>query len=307
MEDNKLLEKNKKVKRRVIIGFIVLILPNLWGLLKVNSLRQDLDSLRGDIYNQYNDMRTSLSSINTTVEETLKKQGSILSDFSYSVEGLDAENKTISINLKGTPKVYKEGLKFYFNYDCSDGDSKSVEGKLDKALNYSAKIAVPIRSTVKFGFTLDYGEEVKKETWEDEYIDQMEYQLQIMPQDFKGKYETKGDEVIIDGRIESVIYPSSIKENSVEEASCKIRINEEVIDEIKLEKSNEPSSEVSNYTGTIKGNYKLKKGDMFDVIVEVQDTYGFKYKYYSMTAINNNGTLNKLESSGANAFIQVEP
>jgi len=57
VEDNKLLEKNKKVKRRVIIGFIVLILLNLWGLLKVNSLRQDLDSLRGDIYNQYNDMR----------------------------------------------------------------------------------------------------------------------------------------------------------------------------------------------------------------------------------------------------------
>ncbi len=75
MEDNKLLEKNKKVKRRVIIGFIVLILLNLWGLLKVNSLRQDLDSLRGDIYNQYNDMRTSLSSINTTVEETLKSKG----------------------------------------------------------------------------------------------------------------------------------------------------------------------------------------------------------------------------------------
>jgi len=75
VEDNKLLEKNKKVKRRVIIGFIVLILLNLWGLLKVNSLRQDLDSLRGDIYNQYNDMRTSLSSINTTVEETLKSKG----------------------------------------------------------------------------------------------------------------------------------------------------------------------------------------------------------------------------------------
>lgn len=224
MEDNNLLEKNKKVKIRVIIGFIVLILLNLWGLLKVNSLRQDLDSLRSDIYNQYNDMRTSLSSINTTVEETLKKQGSILSDFSYSVEGLDAENKTISIKLKGTPKVYKEGLKFYFNYDCSDGDSKSVEGKLDKALNYSAKIAVPIRSTVKFGFTLDYGEEVKKETWEDEYIDQMEYQLQIMPQDFRGEYEMKGNEVIIDGWIESFIYPSSIEGNSVEEASCKIRI-----------------------------------------------------------------------------------
>jgi len=307
VEDNKLLEKNKKVKRIVIIGFIVLILLNIWSLSKVSSLTQDLDSLRGDIYNQYNDMRASLSSLNTTVEETLKKQGSILSDFSYSVEGLDIENKTISINLKGTPKVYKEGLKFYFNYDCSNGDRKSVEGKLDKALNYSAQITVPIRSTVKFEFTLDYGEEVKKEIWEDEYIDQMEYQLQVMPQDFRGEYETKGDEVIIDGWIESFIYPSSIEGNRVEEASCKIRINEEVIDEIKLEKSNEPSSEVSNYTGTLKGNYKLKNGDMFDVLVEVQDTYGFNYKYYSMTVINNNGTLNKWEYSGGNAFIQIEP
>ncbi len=46
---------------------------------------------------------------------------------------------------------------------------------------------------------------------------------------------------------------------------------------------------------------------MLDVLVEVQDTYGFKYKYYPMTSINNNGTLNKLESSGGNTFIQVEP
>ncbi|GAA0770261.1 hypothetical protein GCM10008908_12800 [Clostridium subterminale] len=307
MEDNKLLEKNKKVKKRIIIGFIVLILLNLWGLIKVNSLRQDLDSLRGDIYNQYNDMRTSLSSINTIVEENLKKQGSILSDFSYSVEGLDIENKAIIINLKGTPKIYKEGLKFYFNYECSNGDNKSVEGKLDKALNYSAKITVPIRSSVKFRFTLDYGEEVKKEIWEDEYIDRMEYQLQIMPQDFKGEYKTKGDEVIIDGRIECRIYPSSIEENRVEEALCKIRINEEVIDEIKLEKSNEVSSEYSHYTGDLKENYKLKNGDMLDVLVEVQDTYGFKYKYYSMTVINNNGSLNKWGYSGGNAVIQIEP
>lgn len=307
MEDNKLTDTNKKAKRRVIIGFIVLILLNVWSLLKIDSLRQDLDSLRGDIYNQYNDMRISLSSINTTVEETLKKQGSILSDFSYSVEGVDIENKAISINLKGTPKVYKEGLKFYFNYACSNGDSKSVEGKLDKNLNYSAKITVPIRSTVKFGFTLDYGEEVKKEIWEHEYIDKMEYQLQIMPQDFKGEYKTKGDEVIIDGWIESLIYPSSIEGNRVEEALCKIRINEEVIDEIKLEKSNEVSSEYSHYTGALKGNYKLKNGDMLDVLVEVQDTYGFKYKYYSMTVINNNGTLNKWDYSGGSAAIQIEP
>ncbi|HAK43179.1 MAG TPA: hypothetical protein DCM59_11390 [Clostridium sp.] len=307
MEENKSLDTNKKVKRRVIIGFIVLILLNVWSLLKIDSLQRGIENMRSDIGNLYSTMNTSMSSINTTVEETLKKQGSILSDFSYSVEGLDIENKTISINLKGTPKVYKDGLKFYFNYDCNDGDIKSVEGKLDKDLSYSAKIIVPIRSNVKFGFTLDYGEEVKKETWQQQYMDEGEYKLQVMPQDFRGQYKIKGDEVIIDGQIRSLIYPSSMGNNNVEKALCKIRLNEEVIDEIELDKNNEFSNEYSNYTGTLKENYKLKNGDLLDILVEVQDTYGFTYKYYPMTVINNNGTLNKWEYSGGSAAIQIEP
>ncbi|WP_346887694.1 hypothetical protein [Clostridium sp. UBA1056] len=307
MEENKSLDTNKKVKRRVIIGFIVLILLNVWSLLKIDSLQRDTENMRSDIGNLYSTMNTSMSSINTTVEETLKKQDSILSDFSYSVEGLDIENKAISINLKGTPKVYKDGLKFYFNYDCNDGDIKSVEGKLDKDLSYSAKIIVPIRSNVKFGFTLDYGEEVKKETWQQQYMDEGEYKLQVMPQDFRGQYKIKGDEVIIDGQIRALIYPSSMENNDVEKALCKIRLNEEVIDEIELDKNNEFSNEYSNYTGTLKENYKLKNGDLLDILVEVQDTYGFTYKYYSMTVVNNNGTLNKWEYSGGSAAIQIEP
>lgn len=307
MEENKSLDTNKKVKRRVIIGFIVLILLNVWSLLKIDSLQRDTENMRSDIGNLYSTMNTSMSSINTTVEETLKKQGSVLSDFSYSVEGLDIENKTISINLKGTPKVYKDGLKFYFNYDCNDGDIKSAEGKLDKDLSYSAKIIVPIRSNVKFGFTLDYGEEVKKETWQQQYMDEGEYKLQVMPQDFRGQYKIKGDEVIIDGQIRALIYPSSMENNNVEKALCKIRLNEEVIDEIELDKNNEFSNEYSNYTGTLKENYKLKNGDLLDILVEVQDTYGFTYKYYPMTVINNNGTLNKWEYSGGSVAIQIEP
>ena len=307
MEENKSLDINKKVKRRVIIGFIVLILLNVWSLLKIDSLQRGIENMQSDIGNLYSTMNTSMSSINTTVEETLKKQGSILSDFSYSVEGLDIENKTISINLKGTPKVYKDGLKFYFNYDCNDGDIKSVEGKLDKDLSYSAKIIVPIRSNVKFGFTLDYGEEVKKETWQQQYMDEGEYKLQVMPQDFRGQYKIKGDEVIIDGQIRALIYPSSMENNNVEKALCKIRLNEEVIDEIELDKNNEFSNEYSNYTGTLKENYKLKNGDLLDILVEVQDTYGFRYKYYAMTVVNNNGALNKWEYSGGSVAIQIEP
>lgn len=307
MEENKSLDRDKKVKRRVIIGFILLILLNVWSLLKITYLQRNIENMRSDIDGLYSGMNTSIDSISATVEETLKKQDSILSDFSYSVEGLDIKNKTISINLKGAPKVHKDGLKFYFNYDCNDGDIKSVEGKLDKDLSYSAKIIVPIKSAVKFGFTLDYGEEVKKETWYQQYMDQGEYQLQVMPQDFIGEFEVDKDEVIFDGPIRAIIYQSSMGNNDVEKALCKIRLNEEVIDEIKLDKDNEVSNGYSNYTGTLKGNYKLKNGDLLDILVEVQDTYGFTYKYYPMTVINNNGILNKGGYSGGSAAIQIEP
>lgn len=304
MEDNKLLEKNKKVKRIVIIGFIVLIFINIWSLSKVSSLTKDLDSLRGDIYNQYNDMRTSLSSINTTVEETLKKQGSILSNFSYSVEGLDIENKTISINLKGTPKVYKEGLKFYFNYDCSNGDSNTVEGKLDKDLNYSAKIAVPLQNEVKFGVSLDYGDEVKKEICVNDYRDDMNYQLEIMPQGFSGEYKLKNDEVILNGKIESLIYPSYIEGNYVVDPLCNIKINDEVVDKLKLENN---SDVPSMYSVDLNKSYKLNEGDRLDFFIEVYDTYGFNYKYCAMTIVNENGRLDKLDFSGDSGVVKMTP
>lgn len=304
MEENKSLDTNKKVKRRVIIGSIVLILLNVWSLLKINSLQRDMENMQSDIGNLYSKMNTSMSSINTTIEETLKKQGSILSDFSYSEEGLDIENKAINLTLKGTPKIYKEGLKFYFTYTCSNGDSKSAEGKLDKDLNYSAKIAVPLENEVKFAVTLDYGDEVKKEICVDDYRDKMEYQLQLVPKGFSGDYETKRNEVIFNGKIESWIYPSKKEGNYVVEPLCNVKINDEVVDEFKLEQNNQVPSE---YSVDFNKSYKLNEGDRLDIFVEVYDTYGFNYKYCAMTIINWNGKINKLDFSGENGVVKMTP
>lgn len=45
MEENKSLDINKKVKRRVIIGLIVLILLNVWSLLKIDSLQRGIENM----------------------------------------------------------------------------------------------------------------------------------------------------------------------------------------------------------------------------------------------------------------------
>jgi len=304
VEDNKLTDTDKKVKRRVIIGFIALIILNLWGLIRIKSLQYTIESMQRDISILHSNMNASISSINGTVEETLKKQGSILSDFSYSEDGLDIENKVINLTLKGTPKIYKEGLKFYFTYICSNGDSKSVEGKLDEDLNYSAKIAVPIENEVKFAVTLDYGDEVKKEICVDDYRDEMEYQLQLTPQGFSGEYETKRNEVTFNGKIESWIYPSKKEGNYVVEPLCNVKINDEVVDEFKLDNNNEAPSK---YSVDFNKSYKLNEGDRLDIFVEVYDTYGFNYKYCAMTIFNENGKINKLDFSGENGVVKTTP
>jgi hypothetical protein len=301
MEENKSLDLNKKVKRWIILGFVVLILFNIYSLIRINTLQEHIQN---DIYNLDRQMNTSMSSINTTVEETLKKQGSILSEFRYKEEGFNADKKEINLTFYGSPKVYKEGLKFYFTY-TSNGETKSVQGDLGSNKEYSAKVAIPLSNEIKFGVMLDYGDEVKKEMWDGNYMEIAKHQLQLVPIGFQGETKKLEDnQVEFKGKITTNIYPSAIEGNYVTEPFCNIVINDNMVEKLKLEKNPKVPSE---YSVNLNKTYKLNEGDRLQIFVEVYDLYGFNYKYCARTTINENGKIVDLDFSIPNDAVIITP
>ncbi len=301
MEENKSLDTSKKVKRWIILCFVVLILFNIYSLVKINNLQEQIQN---DIYNSDRQMNTSMSSINTTVEETLKKQGSILSGFRYKEEGFNADKKEINLTFYGSPKVYKEGLKFYFTY-TSNGETNSVQGALDLNKEYSAKVAIPLSNEIKFGVMLDYGDEVKKEMWDGNYMEIAKHQLQLVPIGFQGKTKKLEDnQVEFKGKITTNIYPSAIEGNDVAEPFCNIVINDNMVEKLKLEKNPKVSSE---YSVNLNKSYRLNEGDRLQIFVEVYDLYGFNYKYCARTTTNENGKIVDLDFSIPNDVVIITP
>jgi len=300
MEENKSLDTNKKVKRWIILGFAVLILFNIYSLVKINDLQEQIQN---DIYNLDRQMNTKINSVSYTLQDTLKKQESILSEFNYIEEGIDVENKAIKFTLQGSPKVYKNGLKFYFTYNSNE-KTEVVEATLDENKNYSAKVSVPLDTEIKFGVTLDYGDEIKKEICENNYLDGVKHQLQLMPKGFDGSYKLRGNEVKFDGKITSSIYPSAMEGNYVVEPFYNVKINDTVVEELKLERNSQVPSE---YSIDFNKTYKLNEGDRLDVFVEVYDTYGFHYKYCVMSMINENGKIVDMNFSNGNGVVTTTP
>ncbi|MEW8995177.1 hypothetical protein [Clostridium sp.] len=301
MEENKSLDLNKKTKRRIILGFVVLILFNIYSLIRINTLKEEIQQ---DISNLDMQMTTEINNSRSELQDSLKESLSIISEFRYKEEGFNADKKEINLTFYGSPKVYKEGLKFYFTY-TSNGETKSVQGALGSNKEYSAKVAIPLSNEIKFGVMLDYGDEVKKEMWDGNYMEIAKHQLQLVPIGFQGETKKLEDnQVEFKGKITINIYPSAIEGNYVAEPFCNIVINDNRVEKLKLERNPKVPSE---YSVDLNKTYKLNEGDRLQIFVEVYDLYGFNYKYCARTTTNENGKIVDLDFSIPNDVVIITP
>lgn len=301
MEENKSLDLNNKTKRWIILGFVVLMLFNIYSLIRINTLKEEIQN---DIINLNMKMTTEMNNGTRELKDSLKDSLSIISDFRYKEEGFNEEKKEINLTFYGSPKVYKDGLKFYFTY-TSNGETKSVRGALGSNKEYSAKVAIPLSNEIKFGVMLDYGDEVKKEMWDGNYMEMAKHQLQLVPIGFQGETKKLEDnQVEFKGKITTNIYPSAIEGNYVAEPFCNIVINDNMVEKLKLEKNPTVPSE---YSVDLNKTYKLNEGDRLQIFVEVYDHYGFNYKYCARTTINEDGKIVDLDFSIPNDVVIITP
>ena len=137
---------NKLQKLLNIVMCILLVLC----FMQMNTMNQELKSLRNTMNNQYNSIQNSVNAISSNVRNQMEEANNLLTDSGWSTGGLNIEDKTAILSCYVVPKEYSpKGT--VAELICND---KAVPMQLENG-KYVAEIILPLFeemqiSTVQF-------------------------------------------------------------------------------------------------------------------------------------------------------------
>ncbi|MEL7654487.1 MAG: hypothetical protein AAGU75_01115, partial [Bacillota bacterium] len=138
MNEEKRWDKNNSLKVLCIV-IVVFGLVTIFNMNhSIKNLQQELSMLRQEVNNLHSSISSEISGISGNVEASLKKENSIISDYSYQIQPdkINREEKNIPLNLTVRPKEHKEGLKATFIIETDDGKTFSAQGIEGEAYTY---------------------------------------------------------------------------------------------------------------------------------------------------------------------------
>ena len=124
-----LQEKQNQKKRKMRIGALSLIMTGITITLltKINRLENSYQQLQNTLHTQNTVMQNQISSITSSVQQTLDRYNSLTLNSDVVVEGYDYVANTVMLSLSARPRTYVSGMKTVFHIDC-DGEMIDVEG-----------------------------------------------------------------------------------------------------------------------------------------------------------------------------------
>jgi hypothetical protein len=268
-----------KIKKQITIIVVVLILLNLFTLLKLNSLKITVDSLlQQNAYLQTN-LSSEISNIYSNIDEKLKKQESILDSYNVTFgDKLDTNNFTVPMTFSITPKEYSHGLIASLLLN-----GQSIEMKKD-GNSFITTTDINIFNNVQLKVSLNLNGVQKIETIEEYNEFKGKYLLEIHG-GFNGTSSFSLDEFKYKGNI-NLNYNGPINNNPVKISIVK-DVNGITIDEQEVK----IPGQMINLE--VNDKIKLLANDIFTVYAKIQDNYGLNYKYIiSSYKKDTNGNFN---------------
>lgn len=93
----------KKVLLYVLIG--VLCVLQVFSLVKINSLVYEVNSLRSSYARSVSQLQSQIAGISSNIEDSLRKQASLIEDFSYEYGAVNYETHTVPVTITVIPKT----------------------------------------------------------------------------------------------------------------------------------------------------------------------------------------------------------
>lgn len=124
-----LQEKQNKKKRKIRIADLALIMTGITITLltKINQLENSYQQLQNTLHTQNTVMQNQISSITSSVQQTLDRYNAVTLNSDVVVEGYDYASNMVQLSFQARPRTYVSGMKTVFYIDC-DGEVIDVEG-----------------------------------------------------------------------------------------------------------------------------------------------------------------------------------
>ena len=150
-----LQEKQNKKKRKIRIAALTLIVTGITITLltKINRLENSYQQLLNTLHTQNTVMQNQISSITSSVQQTLDRYNAVTLNSDVVVEGYDYASNMVQLSFQARPRTYVSGMKTVFHIDC-DGEVIDVEGvENDRTFTGNAQVSLlaqRITVTVEF-------------------------------------------------------------------------------------------------------------------------------------------------------------
>lgn len=303
--DKNIIQKrlNKSVIQKIlVIALVVLCLVIIWNMNQsLDKMQQELSMLRHEINGLRSSISNEIGNISYNIESSLKKENSIIADYSYQVQAdkINRKEKTIPLSLMVRPKEHREGVKTTFILETQDGKIITAPGKEGEGSTYTASIVVPLSMSdcIKLSVSFDDGAVQRSEKLEDIY---QFFDSYIMKVDSTALLSISGlsdpkHKLRLDGTIETSITESADGSNYPVGGEVQIFINESVIKKLPIPVAQAAASDYGNgapapeasapiggscttYYTQLNETVTLESNDALKINVIVKDNLGFKYK-----------------------------
>ena len=147
--------------------------------------RRNVAGIEGSI-----DMR--ISSIQSSIEESLRQQASIVAGFDWDY-GVPGTERRVPLTVTATPKNYRDGLSAVFTLTPESGVPQTAAGTLLAGNAFRAELAVPLEMeyqdfSVSVSFTLDGEAQTEELFREYDFVSGYQTTVSVTPMEFKAQH-----------------------------------------------------------------------------------------------------------------------
>ena len=266
------MDESKKTKIYRVITICLCIALAISFFMIVN-LNEELSAAKRNLNNSISELREEINSIYGNVDNSLKKQASIISDIKYNLGKFDSDSQTVPVYFSVIPKTFSDDTKIFIEADkekielIKDGENYIGTINVSLFVDYEERVLLTIEENGKI--STEFLEDVSVSTL-------FERVLPHLYADMTGTSHYGKDFV----RVEAGF---SVEEANPESSSVKFESflvihekNGKEIDrkDITSEVVKADGSYYSRYTHT----FEASKGDEVKIYVVAEDSLGFVHK-----------------------------
>ena len=264
---------NKLQKLFNIVLCILLVLC----LMQMNTMNQELKSLRNTMNNQYNSIQNSVNAISSNVRNQMEEANNLLTDSGWSTGGLNIEDKTAILSCYVVPKEYSpKGT--VAELICND---KAVPMQLVNG-KYVAEITLPLFEDMQIStvqFTENGAIRTQQLNWHISPRYDMVPSVYMYHSGGNG-YTYRGENITkyYDGYLEIDVVHNGLAKN-LKEAEIVTLLNgvETMRSTPKLEEINS-NEDTAHYRTEFNQTLEVKAGDTVEMYMTVKDENGWIYR-----------------------------